>query len=138
MAGATAGEGRGEGGDPGTPGPKCGRGLRALAARREREGRNDAVNLLGLDFGSTTSSAMVASARIGVSSATGRMEFGNPSVLYRSEPAFTPFDDEDLDIERLEGMIDGWLADSGLSENDVFAGGPSPPAWQHREATPQS
>lgn len=66
---------------------------------------------------------MVASARIGVSSATGRMEFGNPSVLYRSEPAFTPFDDEDLDIERLEALIDGWLADSGLSENDVFAGG---------------
>ena len=66
---------------------------------------------------------MVASARIGVSSATGRMEFGNPLVLYRSEPAFTPFDDEDLDIERLEGLIDGWLADSGLSENDIFAGG---------------
>jgi ethanolamine utilization protein EutA (predicted chaperonin) len=94
-----------------------------LAARREREGRNDAVCLLGLDFDSTTSSAMVTSARIGVSSATGRMEFGNPLVLYRSEPAFTPFDDEDLDIERLEGLIDGWLADSGLSENDIFAGG---------------
>jgi ethanolamine utilization protein EutA len=53
-----------------------------LAARREREGCNDAVNLLGLDFGSTTSSALVASARIGVSSATGRTEFGNLSVLY--------------------------------------------------------
>ncbi len=52
-----------------------------MVARREREGRNDAVSLLGLDFGSTTSSAMVASARIGVSSATGRMEFGNPMAL---------------------------------------------------------
>jgi ethanolamine utilization protein EutA len=80
------------------------------------------MRLLGLDFGSTTSSAMMASARICVSSATGRMEFGSPMELYRSEPVFTPYDHDDLDIERLEGLLDGWLVESGLSLDDVFAG----------------
>ncbi len=92
-------------------------------AEAGKERRDETVRLLGLDFGSTTSSAMVASTKIGVSSATGRMEFGNPSEIYRSEPAFTPFVDDDLDLERLEGMIDGWLADSGLSTDGIFAGG---------------
>ena len=94
-----------------------------MASGREQTGRDAAVRLLGLDFGSTTSSAMMASARISVSSPTGRMEFGSPTELYRSEPVFTPFDQEDLDIERLEELIDGWLAESGLSVDDVFAGG---------------
>lgn len=90
---------------------------------RGRGGRDDIVRLLGLDFGSTTSSAMVASARIGANSATGRMELGSPSVLYRSEPKFTPFDGKDLDVGGLEGLIDGWLAASGLAAEEVFAGG---------------
>ena len=58
----------------------------------------DVVQLIALDFGSTTSIAMMAAARLAVSSATGRMAFGPPSILYRSEPVFTPFRGDELDL----------------------------------------
>jgi ethanolamine utilization protein EutA len=83
----------------------------------------DVVHLIGLDFGSTTSSAMVAVAGIAVSSATGRMAFGRPSILYRSEPVFTPFRGDGLDLDRIEELIDGWLAASEVSPKEIFAGG---------------
>jgi ethanolamine utilization protein EutA len=85
--------------------------------------REDVVHLIGLDFGSTTSSAMVAVAAIAVSSATGCMAFGRPSILYRSEPVFTPFRGDELDLDRIEGMIDGWLAASEVSLEEIFSGG---------------
>lgn len=81
------------------------------------------MHLIGLDFGSTTSSAMLATARIGVSSATGRMEFGRPSILYRSEPIFTPFCGDELELDRIEELIDGWLAASEVALEEIFAGG---------------
>jgi ethanolamine utilization protein EutA len=81
------------------------------------------VHLIGLDFGSTTSSAMLADVRIAVSSATGRMAFGRPSILYRSEPVFTPFRGDELHLDRIEELIDGWLAASEVSLEEVFAGG---------------
>jgi ethanolamine utilization protein EutA len=92
-----------------------------LAAARARP--ENVVHLIGLDFGSTTSSAMLAAARIGVNSATGRMEFGRPSILYRPEPVFTPFRGDELNLERIEELIDGWLAASELPIDEIFAGG---------------
>lgn len=79
--------------------------------------------MIGLDFGSTTSSAMVASAGVGMSSATGRMEFGTPRVVYRSEPVFTPFNDNVIDQARLNSYLDQWVAESRLNFADIFAGG---------------
>jgi ethanolamine utilization protein EutA len=79
--------------------------------------------MIGLDFGSTTSSAMVATAGVGLSCTTGRMEFGLPQVVYRSEPVFTPFNDEKIDSARLEGLIDRWITESGVRHEAFFAGG---------------
>lgn len=81
------------------------------------------VPLIGIDFGSTTSSAMVAMAGVETSSATGRMTFGAPCVVYRSEPVFTPFVGNEIDQDRLSGYLDMWLAESRLACEDVFAGG---------------
>jgi ethanolamine utilization protein EutA len=83
----------------------------------------DVVQLIGLDFGSTTSSAMMAAARLAVSSATRRMALGRPSILYRSEPVFTPFRGDELDLDQIEELIDGWLASSETSLEEIFAGG---------------
>ena len=81
------------------------------------------VTMIGLDFGSTTSSAMVATAGVGMNSATGRTEFGTPSVIYRSEPVFTPFDDDVIDQVRLSGYLDRWITESRVDSADIFAGG---------------
>ena len=85
--------------------------------------RPDIVTMIGLDFGSTTSSAMVATAGVGLSSTTGRMEFGAPRVVYRSEPVFTPFDNETIDSKRLDAHIERWMAESGVCCDELFAGG---------------
>jgi ethanolamine utilization protein EutA len=84
---------------------------------------DDRVQLVGLDFGSTTSSAMTATARIRAS-ASGRLEVAEPAVGYRSDPVFTPFaDDETIDLPRVEALLDAWLEASALRPADVFAGG---------------
>jgi len=84
---------------------------------------DDRVQLVGLDFGSTTSSAMTATARIRAS-ASGRLEVAEPTVGYRSDPVFTPFaDDETIDLGRVGTLLDGWLEASALRPGDVFAGG---------------
>jgi hypothetical protein len=51
------------------------------------------------------------------------MAFGRPSILYRSEPVFTPFRGDELDLDRIEELIDGWLAASEVSLEEIFAGG---------------
>ena len=84
---------------------------------------SDQVTMIGLDFGSTTSSAMVATARVGLSCTTGRMEFGVPRVVYRSESIFTPFHQGRIDSARLESSIDQWLDESGIGHQEIFAGG---------------
>lgn len=81
------------------------------------------VTMMGLDFGSTTSSAMVAEAKVGLNSASGRMEFGRPQVIYRPEPVFTPFDGETIDAVRVGRCLDQWIAESGVDCENIFAGG---------------
>lgn len=83
----------------------------------------DHVFMIGLDFGSTTSSALAAAARVGISSATGRMELRSPRVVYRSEPVFTPFSGDEIDILRLNQYINQWITASGVKPEDFFAGG---------------
>lgn len=79
--------------------------------------------MVGLDFGSTTSSAVVANARVGRNSVTGRMSFGHPEIVYRSEPVFTPFENDRIDEIALRGYLDHWLKESGISVEKLFSGG---------------
>lgn len=81
------------------------------------------VLLLGLDFGSTTSSALIAEARVGNNCQTGRMEFGEPAIIFRSDPVFTPFAGEDIDEAAIRHLLDAWFAASGVAAADIFAGG---------------
>jgi ethanolamine utilization protein EutA len=83
----------------------------------------DAVTMVGLDFGSTTSSAIVAHALVARSSATGRMTFGAPEIRYRSEPVFTPFKNNQIDEALLQSHLDQWLQESGVVPEQLFAGG---------------
>lgn len=85
--------------------------------------RSERVVMIGLDFGSTTSSAMVATADVGLRCATGRMAFELPCIVYRSEPVFTPFNNEQIDSTHLVGLIDRWIAESGIDCKSFFAGG---------------
>ncbi len=87
------------------------------------QARQDArVYLLGLDFGSTTSSALIASARLG-KSATGHMQFTEIHMELRCEPVFTPWRTGGLDISRIAQLIQQWLQLSGIAPNQLFSGG---------------
>jgi len=80
------------------------------------------VYLLGLDFGSTTSSALVASAQIS-RSATGRMQFSEINIIFRSQPEFTPFTNGMIDLPNVSILIHSWLAQSKISVHQLFSGG---------------
>ncbi len=84
---------------------------------------SDDVAMIGLDFGSTTSSAMVALARVGQNSITGRMQFENSRVVYRCEPVFTPFNKTKIDIDSLDNYLSKWLKECGFGCENFFAGG---------------
>ncbi len=86
-------------------------------------GETKRVILLGLDFGSTTSSALLASAKIARSSATGHMQLDDVKVLYKSEPVFTPFANQNIDIEKVAKLIANWFAESGVKVAEIFSGG---------------
>jgi ethanolamine utilization protein EutA len=81
------------------------------------------VILLGLDFGSTTSSALLASAKVARSSATGHMQLDEVQVIYKSEPVFTPYIKQSIDTEKVAKLITNWLAESGVKVADIFSGG---------------
>ena len=81
------------------------------------------ARLIGLDFGSTTSHAMVASATILRNCVTGRMELGDLRSVYRPDPLFTPFIGESLDEARLAACLDRWVSEAKLEPADITAGG---------------
>ena len=81
------------------------------------------VILLGLDFGSTTSSALIASAKVARSSATGHMQLDDVQVIYKSEPVFTPFANQNIDTEKVTKLISLWLKESGVKVAEIFSGG---------------
>ena len=84
---------------------------------------SERVTLLGLDFGSTTSSALVVSAKVSSSSATGRMQLADVAVTYKSDPAFTPFINQRIDTEKVSVLIAQWLKQSGIKLDEIFSGG---------------
>jgi ethanolamine utilization protein EutA len=85
--------------------------------------QNERLTLLGLDFGSTTSSALIASTKVSRSSATGHMQLDDVQVIYKSEPVFTPFIKQSIDTEKVSKLITNWLEESGVSIKDIFSGG---------------
>ena len=89
----------------------------------ERRPAERRVTLVGLDFGSTTSSALVATSRVERHGLSGCMEFADVQVVYRSEPAFTPFDHDRIDAAGVERYIEAWFAESQLDPDQVWAGG---------------
>lgn len=81
------------------------------------------ATLLGLDFGSTTSSAVIATAHFLRNAVTGRMELGELRETYRSPLAFTPLRDEQVDEEALQALLDGWLREGRVETSDIVGGG---------------
>jgi ethanolamine utilization protein EutA len=79
------------------------------------------VTLVGLDFGTTTSSAAIASGKLTHNTVTRRMELRNIEPRFYSEQVFTPFCGERLDEARLAGYLDLWLKD--IDPAEVFGGG---------------
>jgi ethanolamine utilization protein EutA len=85
---------------------------------------SERVTLIGLDFGTTTSSAVVAEADIARSAGAGRIEFGELGVRYRSDLRITPLSPGDrLDLAALETYIGDWLTAGAVDEATIFGGG---------------
>src|SRR2546427_9002918 len=83
----------------------------------------DQLLLIGLDFGSTTSSAIISQADVLRNCSTGRVELGRRSVVYRSTLTFTPFTDNLIDEQILAGHPDRWLLESGVTRGTFTSGG---------------
>jgi ethanolamine utilization protein EutA len=81
------------------------------------------VKLVGLDFGTTTSSAVIASAQLTRNSVTGRSELADVRETYCSDLVFTPFSDDRLDEIALARCLDEWLAAGQIDPDEVFGGG---------------
>ncbi|MEX0713077.1 MAG: ethanolamine ammonia-lyase reactivating factor EutA [Pirellulales bacterium] len=86
-------------------------------------GSTDSVWLVGLDFGSTTTSALMARGRVLRNCVTGRMELGEVATYYRSPVVFTPLDGERLDEERLGRYLDEWMAAAAIERERIASGG---------------
>lgn len=82
-----------------------------------------AVLLLGLDFGSTTSSALIARSYILSNSITGNMELGDIKIIFRSEIAFTPYTEDRIDEAKVDDLLNQWFTKSGFEPTSFFAGG---------------
>jgi len=83
----------------------------------------ESLLLLGLDFGSTTCSAMVASARVVRNCTTGRMELGHSSIIYRSALALTPFAEDQIEEGAMAELLDHWIEESRVDPSAFASGG---------------
>lgn len=81
-----------------------------------------AIQLVGVDCGSTTTSLVAARARL-VTTALGRVEIVDVEPTFQSEMVFTPFERGQLEARQLARYLDQWLAEAGLSEPEIFGGG---------------
>ncbi len=104
---------------PGNDSSACGGLARPFGHSRAAQ----SVLLLGLDFGSTTSSALIARSSIITNSLTGNTELGDIRIVFRSEIAFTPFSGGDINEAGIQRLLDGWLDGNGYRPDDFFAGG---------------
>ena len=79
------------------------------------------VLLLGLDFGSTTCSALIVSVAMSADGAAGAAKFGAPHMVYRADSVFTPFVGEHIDANAISKLIQNWLATSHIKTTELFA-----------------
>lgn len=84
---------------------------------------NGDVKLVGLDFGTTTSSAVIASAHVTRNVVTGRSELTDIRETYRSDMVFTPFNADRIDAVALTRHMDDWLSAGDVDPDDIFGGG---------------
>jgi ethanolamine utilization protein EutA len=81
------------------------------------------VFLVAFDFGTTTSSAVVASARLARGRAEGRVEIADVREVLSSPLVFTPFRDGAIDGAAVEAYVGAWLAEAGVRPEAIFGGG---------------
>ena len=77
---------------------------------------DDTVTLVGLDFGTTTSSAAIASAKLTCNAVTGRMELSGIESCSYPDKVFTPFSGDQLDETKLAGYLDRKTASQAIRE----------------------
>ncbi|HEX4150339.1 MAG TPA: hypothetical protein VHY20_15185, partial [Pirellulales bacterium] len=106
---------------PGRRLPGCGKILLAGELPVYVASMSHEAILIGFDFGTTTSCAVIASATIGRNTNTGRLEFRDFCPRLVSQPVFTPFIGDCLDEQKLRGYLDAWL--SGVDTSRVVGGG---------------
>ncbi len=80
------------------------------------------IKMVGLDCGSTTTSAVVAAGRL-TNGALGCVEITELEEIFRSETVLTPFDHDRIDARRLEQYLDDWLMSAGVRPDGIFGGG---------------
>lgn len=80
------------------------------------------VRLVGLDFGSTTTSGVVARAALH-GGADRRSELTDVVIEYRSEPVFTPFRGRQIDEPSLAAWLDDWSRAAGIAGEEIAGGG---------------
>jgi ethanolamine utilization protein EutA len=81
------------------------------------------VRLVGLDFGTTTSRCVAATARLSRNTVTGRQELSDIREVFRSPVVLTPFGQDGLDLRRLEDHLDDWLPAAAADTEEIFGGG---------------
>ncbi|MBA3548161.1 MAG: ethanolamine ammonia-lyase reactivating factor EutA [Nannocystis sp.] len=81
------------------------------------------VKLIALDFGTTTSKALIVAARYHSDGLGGRSEIRELGEPYRSDIVFTPFLGERIDEARICALLDGWLAAASAAPEDIVGGG---------------
>lgn len=81
------------------------------------------IRMVGLDFGTTTSRGIVATATLSQNPLSGRQELSAIREVFRSEPEFTPFSPEGLDESRLREYLEQWLAAGDVAGEAIFGGG---------------
>jgi ethanolamine utilization protein EutA len=81
------------------------------------------VQLVGLDFGTTTMSAVIAEAHLTRNAVSGRTDLDGIRERFRSEMVFTPLVGERIDEASVARQLDDWLEAGGVRSADLFGGG---------------
>ncbi len=77
--------------------------------------------LLGLDFGSTTCSALIVTASITSDGISGTAKLSAPHIIYRATPVFTPFVGNNIDANKVAALIQKWLVESKINTAELFS-----------------
>jgi ethanolamine utilization protein EutA len=79
--------------------------------------------LVGLDFGTTTASALVVEAEFHRDLRSGRATIRERGAPFRSPIVFTPVVGERIDLPQIEALLDAWLAEASAQPGEIAGGG---------------